>query len=460
MMRIKAVLGDDIRRIAIERHIPLENFEHKLSAVFEVPSLTITYVDEDGDVITVSRDEDLREAIENVALHSEMNPKPLRFLLTEGEPRPTSAASTRSLHQQIVVNHCCAAAKLAGLKRKKQAEKEEALLTWKSRCQNPAALPTQPAAPIDFGSEFTAAVQPLDAVSDTFHTLFTSIAGGLHEVGNTLSQIPHELAKHHRRHRAARRESPNLVSRVVNGSHAKAKPRRWPRSKRSSRSSRGGRETQPAAHDPNDQEASTREARSPMEEMPQAAADETVAVADQHTSAKDLEKQRLREALVQAGFMLEDWVVVAEDDAEEDQPRRYSREDAAEVDAAAAGRLAGISLLTESMKGYIVEHGPESASLREWVVENEPSVQNGTRPLELFMTEGTNAGYHEAWQEAMAQAQADQALLPEASAMKDDLDEQQQELLSMGFPRDEVDAALAATRSIEHAADLLLAKPK
>jgi len=89
----------------------------------------------------------------------------------------------------------------------------------------------------------------------------------------------------------------------------------------------------------------------------------------------------------------------------------------AEMEAAAereveAGRRAGIALLTASMRDYITEHGRDGSSLREWVLENEPSVQNGTRPLEMFMTEGTNGGYHTAWGDAMAHVRA-QALLVE-----------------------------------------------
>ena len=66
------------------------------------------------------------------------------------------------------------------------------------------------------------------------------------------------------------------------------------------------------------------------------------------------------------------------------------------------------------MRQFIAEHGTEAAQLKEWVMINEPSVQNGTRPLESFIRPMENIGYHRAWKDAGTAVREDEAHAAEA----------------------------------------------
>lgn len=115
----------------------------------------------------------------------------------------------------------------------------------------------------------------------------------------------------------------------------------------------------------------------------------------------------------------------------------------------AEGQAAGMRLLTESMRRFILEHGVERSRLEAWVKLNEPSVQNGTRPLEMFMRPGANEGYHRAWKDALSQASA---IEREGAERRADLSA----LAAMGFSEEKAAEALSASGgSLEEAVEWL-----
>eukprot|EP00698_Gefionella_okellyi_P007023 TRINITY_DN170_c0_g1_i2.p1 TRINITY_DN170_c0_g1~~TRINITY_DN170_c0_g1_i2.p1 ORF type:complete len:557 (-),score=118.14 TRINITY_DN170_c0_g1_i2:70-1740(-) len=112
LIQIKAKFGDDLRRFSIVDNLfTLATLEEKLRNLFfagQSTRLSIKYEDDDGDIITLSTNEDLAEGIRSALAHAEIARQVFRVVVAPAvavaEPeRPASPVSTVTSDPEIVV---------------------------------------------------------------------------------------------------------------------------------------------------------------------------------------------------------------------------------------------------------------------------------------------------------------------------------------------------------------------
>src|SRR5215213_3676207 len=81
MANIKVTYGSIVRRLTISSTTTWSELENQLHNLFNIPQeipIAVTYIDEDGDVITLSSDIELQEALSN-------NANTIKFVLTTSD---------------------------------------------------------------------------------------------------------------------------------------------------------------------------------------------------------------------------------------------------------------------------------------------------------------------------------------------------------------------------------------
>ena len=97
-LRIKGILGSDIRKVVSRADITLSTLKSTLSSRFDIPPGTpmqLKHTDEDGDLVTLCDDDDLREAV----LISSSN---LKVTLCLETPTPCTPEPIRSDNAQLL----------------------------------------------------------------------------------------------------------------------------------------------------------------------------------------------------------------------------------------------------------------------------------------------------------------------------------------------------------------------
>src|SRR5690606_38936857 len=86
-IKIKCHLGDDIRLLVVSNGISFSSLKQMAEEKFCVKLVDIKFKDEDGDLITLSQDDDIVEALGTMKLSSgEEKNKKLDLYLTKDEP--------------------------------------------------------------------------------------------------------------------------------------------------------------------------------------------------------------------------------------------------------------------------------------------------------------------------------------------------------------------------------------